>query len=174
MTLKATLQQCLPLIRYFHIPNSDVVNKIKPYKKILDKQLWNDLRQYLMLPNQPVESIILPPRLVLKQELPARVIGPYSSRNNPYEFQLILRGSKDGFTPRTFWDICDGHANTIVVTKVKGTDEIIGGIQNSILSRVKKESMALWYPVQKDIYGPIFGRDEFTMKSNVSDFLMMD
>ncbi|RHZ73594.1 hypothetical protein Glove_230g194 [Diversispora epigaea] len=222
MTLKTTLQQCLPLIRYFHIPNSDVVNKIRPYKKILDKQLWNDLKQHIIFPNQPVESIILPPRLVLKQELPARVIElfsttineehalmisswinkkttSYSSRNNPYEFQLILRGSKDGFAPRTFWNICHGHANTIVVTKVKGTDEIIGGfnplawdqtktdwvktnksfifsfkngnIQNSILSRVKHKNMALWYPVQKDEYGPIFGRDEFTMKSNVSNFI---
>ncbi|RHZ45974.1 hypothetical protein Glove_640g13 [Diversispora epigaea] len=61
MTLKTTLQQCLPLIRYFHIPNSDIVYKIKPYKKILDKRLWNDLKLYLMLPNQPVESTILPP-----------------------------------------------------------------------------------------------------------------
>ncbi|RHZ73587.1 hypothetical protein Glove_230g162 [Diversispora epigaea] len=221
MTLKATLQKCLPLIRYFHIPNSDVVYKIKPYKKILDKKLWNDLKQHLMLPDHPVESIILPPRLVLKQELPSRAVElfstmineehalmisswidnrptSYSSGNNPYEFQLILRGSKDGFAPRTFWDICDGQANTIVVTKVKGTDKIIGGfnplawdktgkkwmktnksfmfsfedgnIQNSILSRVKKENMALWYPNQKDNYGPIFGRDEFSMRSDVSDF----
>ncbi|RHZ90162.1 hypothetical protein Glove_5g26 [Diversispora epigaea] len=107
MTLKITLQQCLSLIRYFHIPNSDVVYKIKPYKKILDKQLWNDLKLHLMLPNQPVESTILPPR-ILKQELPVRMvelfsiiiieenasmisswidkkITSYSSRNNPHE-----------------------------------------------------------------------------------------
>ncbi|RHZ75087.1 hypothetical protein Glove_217g16 [Diversispora epigaea] len=61
-TLKTTLRQCLPLIRYFHIPNLDVMNKIKPYKKILDKQLWNDLKQHFILPDQPIESIILPPR----------------------------------------------------------------------------------------------------------------
>ncbi|RHZ75110.1 hypothetical protein Glove_217g48 [Diversispora epigaea] len=220
-TLKATLQQCLPLVRYFHISNSDVMDKIKPYKKILDKQLWNDLKQHLILPDQPINSIILPPRLVLKQELPERVNEPfsiiineehasmisswidnqqtnYSLTNNPYEFQLILRGSKDGFAPRTFWDICDRHANTIVVTKVKGTDEIIGGfnplawdktktewmktnksfiflfkdgnIQNSILSRVKKGNEALWYSPRKDRFGPYFGWDEFVMKSDVSDF----
>ncbi|RHZ75112.1 hypothetical protein Glove_217g42 [Diversispora epigaea] len=221
MALKTTLQQCLPLIRYFHISNSDVMFKIKPYKKILDKQIWNDLKQYLILPDHPVESIILPPRLVLKQELPERVNEPfsiiineehsamisswidnrptsYSSRNNPYEFQLILRGSKDGFAPRTFWDICDRHANTIVVTKVEGTDEIIGGfnplawditkerwmktnksfifsfkgdnIQNSILSRVENENYALWYSPRKDRYGPYFGNNAFMMKSDVSDF----
>ncbi|RHZ88276.1 hypothetical protein Glove_24g71 [Diversispora epigaea] len=71
-TLKTTLQRCLPLIRYFHISGTDVAKKIKPYKKILDKQLWEDLNQYFMAPEQPVESIILPPRTVLAQELPAR------------------------------------------------------------------------------------------------------
>ncbi|RHZ75096.1 hypothetical protein Glove_217g187 [Diversispora epigaea] len=186
-TLKATLQQFSPLIRYFHISNSDVMYKIKPYKKILDKQLWNDWKQHLILPDQPIKSIILPPRLVLKQELPARVIElfstiineehvsmisswiddqptSYSSRNNPYEFQLILRGSKDGFVPRTFWNICDGHDNTIVVAKVEGTDEVLAddNIQNSILSRVKKENRALNYAHNN--YGPYFGFDEFMMK----------
>ncbi|RHZ75062.1 hypothetical protein Glove_217g288 [Diversispora epigaea] len=220
-TLKTTVQQCLPLIRYFHVSSSDVMDKIKPYKKILDKQLWNDLKQYLLLPDRPVKSIILPPRLILTQELPARINEPfstiinkehtaiisswidyqptsYSSRNNPYEFQLILRGSKDGFAPRTFWDICHGHANTIVITKVKGTNEIIGGfnplawdkakigdmdtnksfifsfkggnIHNSILSRVQNSKYALFYSGLKDKWGPWFGNDEFIMSSKVSDF----
>ncbi|RHZ73640.1 hypothetical protein Glove_230g62 [Diversispora epigaea] len=220
MTLKATLQQCLPLVRYFHISNSDIMDKIKPYKKILNKQFWNDLKQHLILPDRPIQSTIIPPRLVLKQELPEKIIVPfsivineehasmisswideqtsYSSRNNLYEFQLILRGSKDGFAPRTFWDICDGHANTIVVTKVKGTDEIIGGfnplawdktkvdwmstnksfifsfkdanIQNSILSRVKNKNHALWYSPMKDTVGPNFGGGEFMIKSFKSNF----
>ncbi|RHZ75127.1 hypothetical protein Glove_217g30 [Diversispora epigaea] len=162
ITLKTTLQQCLPFVRYFHISNSDVMFKIKPYKKILDKQIWNDLKQHFILPDHPVESIILPPRLILKQELPERVNEAfsiiineehvsmisswidnrqtsYSLTNNPYEFQLILRGSKDGFAPRTFWDICDGHDNTIVVTKVEGTDEIIGGFNPLAWDKTKTE-----------------------------------
>ncbi|RHZ75089.1 hypothetical protein Glove_217g11 [Diversispora epigaea] len=181
--------------------------------KILDKRLWNDLKQHFILPDHPVEPIILPSRLVLKQELPERVNEPfsivineehasmisswideqttsYSSRNNPYKFQLI-RGSKDGLAPTTFWDICDGHANTIVVTKVKGTDEIIGGfnplawdktnksfifsfkdgnLQNSILSRVKNENQALWYSDRKDLCGPYFGNLEFRLESGESNF----
>ncbi|RHZ73624.1 hypothetical protein Glove_230g190 [Diversispora epigaea] len=222
ITLKTTLQRCLPLIRYFHIPNSDVMDKIKPYKKILDKQLWNDLKQHLILPDRrPIKLNILPPRLVLKQELPTRLIELFSTIineehatmisswinnqptnliDNPYEFQLLLRGSKDGFAPRNFWNICDGHSNTIVVAKIEGTNEIIGGFnplswdepkgkwmktnksfifsfkdgnsQNSILSRVRNEKLALWYPYNndKDSFGPIFGNSEFTMKSKVSDF----
>ena len=41
--LKTSLQQCLPYIRYFQIPDADIWNKVKPYKKILDKQLWNNI-----------------------------------------------------------------------------------------------------------------------------------
>ncbi|RHZ72428.1 hypothetical protein Glove_242g21 [Diversispora epigaea] len=198
LKLKTTLQHCLPYIRYFHISGDDVSKKVKPYKKILDKQLWEDLIQHFMSANQPKKSVILPARTILIPELPARSKEPFStiisddhaaeisswidrknttypSTNYPYEFQLILRGSKDGFVPQTFWDMCHGHAGTVVIIKVKGTDEIIGGynplawdnsvtsnvfretndsfifslkngnIQNSILSRVKLPKNSLYY-----------------------------
>ncbi|RHZ61234.1 hypothetical protein Glove_349g119 [Diversispora epigaea] len=195
LTLKTTLQQCLPYIRYFHIPSNDILDKIRPFKKILDKQLWEDLTQYLISPDRPVNSIILPARSVLILELPTRDKEPfstiitnehiaeisswidrksstYSLSDIPYEFQLILRGSINGFAPQTFWDTCHGHSRTVVVMKVKGTDEIFGGynplawnanlnvntwvqtndsfifslkndnIENSILSRVKESETA--------------------------------
>ncbi|RHZ70431.1 hypothetical protein Glove_271g13 [Diversispora epigaea] len=197
LTLKTTLQQCLPLIRYFHIPGTDVLKKVKPYKRILDKQLWEDLNQYFWAPDEPMKSVILPPRSILVQELPTRTTeqakfstiityehvaeisswinrksSTYSLTNTPYEFQLILRGSINGFNPQTFWDTCNGQASTVVIMKVKGTEEILGGynplawdaningswgktndsfifslkngnIQNSILSRVKMSDYAI-------------------------------
>ncbi|RHZ66625.1 hypothetical protein Glove_306g51 [Diversispora epigaea] len=197
LTLKTTLQHCLPYIRYFHISGDDILKKVEPYKKILDKQLWKDLMHHFLSPNQPKKCVVLPARTVLIPELPARSKEPFStiisddhaaeisswidrknttypSTNYPYEFQLILRGSKDGFAPRTFWNMCHGHAGTVVIIKVKGTDEILGGynplmwdnntsgvcretkdsfifslkngnIQNSILSRVKEPKKALLY-----------------------------
>ncbi|RHZ61232.1 hypothetical protein Glove_349g74 [Diversispora epigaea] len=195
LTLKTTLQQCLPYIRYFHIPGNDILDKIQPFKKILDKQLWKDLMQYLISPDRPVDSIILPARSVLIPELPTREKGSfstiitnehiteisswidrkpstYSLAHIPYEFQLILRGSVNGFAPQTFWDTCHDHSCTVVIMKIKGTDEIFGGynplvwdantngawiqtkdsfifslkngnIQNSILSRVKRPKYAI-------------------------------
>ncbi|RHZ61183.1 hypothetical protein Glove_349g86 [Diversispora epigaea] len=150
LTLKITLQQCLPNIRYFHIPSNDILDKIRPFKKILDKQLWEDLTQYLISPHRPVNSIILPARSVLIPESPVREKEPFSTiitnehiaeitswinykpstyhlADIPYEFQLILRGSLNGFAPQTFWDKCHGHSRTVVVMKIKGTDEIFGG-----------------------------------------------
>ncbi|RHZ87148.1 hypothetical protein Glove_40g178 [Diversispora epigaea] len=44
----------------------------------------------------------------------------------PYRFQLILRGNRDGFAPKTFWDMCHGYTNMIAILKVEGT-EILGG-----------------------------------------------
>ncbi|RHZ67579.1 hypothetical protein Glove_300g70 [Diversispora epigaea] len=201
--LKITLQRCLPLIRYFHIPDEDIWEKVKPYKKILEKQLWNDLIQRHMSPNKPVKSIILPTRTFSTPKLPSgvnesfstiinngehvaelsswidRKSTTYSLSNIPYEFQLILRGSRDGFRPKTFWKMCNGRAGTIVLAKVAGTDEIVGGynplawnnstnntyigtndsfifslkngnIQKSILSRVINRSRALIYHNSND------------------------
>ncbi|RHZ81904.1 hypothetical protein Glove_117g86 [Diversispora epigaea] len=201
LTLKTTLQQCLPHIRYFHLSVDEFLDSIRPYKKILDKQLWKDIDQHLLSPERPVKSIILPARSVLVTELPPRaeelkesfstIISEdhaaeisswidrkttiYSTADIPYKFELILRGSRDGFAPQTFWDICHGHSGTIFVIKVKGTDEILGGynplawdnsyainncietkdsfifslkngnIQNSILSRVKNTQSAFLY-----------------------------
>ncbi|RHZ83869.1 hypothetical protein Glove_87g225 [Diversispora epigaea] len=194
--LKITLQQCLSLIRYFHIPGEVIWKKMKPYKKIFEKQLWDDITQYFISPNEPITFLVLPARIVSNPELPSRVNEPfstiinnehvaelsswidrrptiYSLANIPYEFQLILRGSRDGFHPKTFWNMCNEHVGTIVVAKVAGTDEIIGGynplawdklteggymktndsfifslkngnIQNSILSRVKNCNNALY------------------------------
>ncbi|RHZ67605.1 hypothetical protein Glove_300g13 [Diversispora epigaea] len=50
----------------------------------------------------------------------------YSLSNIP-EFQLILRGSRDGFRPKTFWEMCIGYAGTIALANVVGTDEIVSG-----------------------------------------------
>ncbi|RHZ60524.1 hypothetical protein Glove_352g24 [Diversispora epigaea] len=94
-----------------------------------------------MAPDKPLKSIILPPRTILMPTATFSAIityehvaeisswidcksSPYSLTKIPYEFQLILRGST---TPQTFWDTCRGHANTVVIIKVKETEEILGG-----------------------------------------------
>src|SRR5205814_6204026 len=45
----------------------------------------------------------------------------------PHKFELLLRGSRDGFTPKKFHELCDNKHNTVTFIKVKGTKEIIGG-----------------------------------------------
>ncbi|RHZ83803.1 hypothetical protein Glove_87g234 [Diversispora epigaea] len=226
--LKITLQQCLPLIRYFHIPGEVIWKKMKPYKKVLEEQLWDDITQRFISPNEPITSLVLPARIISNPELPSRTISTleltsrinepfstiinkehvaelsswidrkstiYSLANIPYEFQLILRGSRDGFHPKTFWNMCHGHAGTIIVVKVAGTDEIIGGynplawdkltegcymktkdsfifslkngsIKNSILSRVKDCGDDSLY------YSDSFDQDIFGPEFAYCEFIM--
>ncbi|RHZ81615.1 hypothetical protein Glove_117g65 [Diversispora epigaea] len=129
-TLKITLQQCLPHIHYFHLSGIEVLDKIEPYKKIFDKQLWKDINHHLIAPERPVESTILPPRSVLVRELPPRAEEPkesFSTIISEEHAAEISTWIDHGFAPQTFWNICHGHACTVVLVKVKETDEIIGG-----------------------------------------------
>ena len=50
----------------------------------------------------------------------------------PYKFELLLRGSRDGFTPKTFHRLCDDKPVTVTFIKVKGTEEILGGYNPSV------------------------------------------
>jgi len=45
----------------------------------------------------------------------------------PYEFKLLLRGSRDGFDVRSFEKKCYNKGATLVLIKLKEEDKIIGG-----------------------------------------------
>ncbi|RHZ82240.1 hypothetical protein Glove_110g123 [Diversispora epigaea] len=153
--LKNTLQQCLPHIRYFQISIENIVENVYPYQQILDKKLMADILKYSMTSNKAITSTILPPRKIFTSQLPNRentfqmtssIITKehaaeiaswidkkevtYDINNNPYEFNLIIRGSRDGFGSDIFWKLCNQKTNVVVVAKIKDTedtDEIIGG-----------------------------------------------
>ncbi|RIB11873.1 hypothetical protein C2G38_2042317 [Gigaspora rosea] len=150
LALKSSSKNCLPLIRYFQMSGDDIYDHIQPYKKILETNLWKDLVKRHMTPDRPISSVVLPPRVILTQELPHRSTEPfsnvineehaaenaswidkkadtYSMTNNPYEFKLLLRGSRDGFTRDSFWNLCNKQKNLVIVIKVKDTDENLGG-----------------------------------------------
>ncbi|RIB18187.1 hypothetical protein C2G38_2142247 [Gigaspora rosea] len=152
LALKTTLQNCLPHIRYFQMSGDDIFNYVQPYQPIFEKKLWKDITKKFMT-NQPITSTVLPPRVILTPTLPTRIAesfesfsnvinethaaeiaswvdrkaNPYFVRDNPYEFKLLLRGTRDGFTKDSFWNLCDKQTHLVVVMKVKGTVEILGG-----------------------------------------------
>ncbi|RHZ87275.1 hypothetical protein Glove_37g123 [Diversispora epigaea] len=151
LTLKTTLKNCLPHIRYFNISGELTLKKLYPYQQLFEPKLWLDILTRFLTPNEPISSPILPPRNILNVTLPTRTRTtpipsniitderaleisswidrketPYTE-NNPYEFKLLVRGSKDGFDVKTILKFCDKVSNTVIVLKVKGTGEIIGG-----------------------------------------------
>ncbi|RHZ89613.1 hypothetical protein Glove_13g178 [Diversispora epigaea] len=126
LTLKTTLQQCLPLIhiiQHLAAPDRSVKSIILPARLTLVTELTPRTEE----PNEPFSTIISEEHAAEISSWIDRKISNYSTTNIPYKFELILSGIKDGFAPQTFWNICHGHAKTVVIMKVKGTDEILGG-----------------------------------------------
>ncbi|RIB29758.1 hypothetical protein C2G38_2056024, partial [Gigaspora rosea] len=113
--------------------------------------LWDDIVTKFASPNKPVKSTILLPRKKLITQLPPRKsisipssiinlehaveISSWIDRRSttyditeiPYEFKLLLRGSRDGFHVKTFHKLCDNMPGLIVVIKVENSNEILGG-----------------------------------------------
>ncbi|UZO02530.1 uncharacterized protein OCT59_021010 [Rhizophagus irregularis] len=145
--LKNTLQQCIPLIRFYNLTSKEFSDKVLPYKKILPKELYMDLlKTFLNLHPDSRPSGIKPkphnnidnyPELIDSKiitiqhiELISKWIDKLDITDNlasSYEFKLMLRGSRDGFAANKFHEICDNKPRTITIVKVKDSDKILGG-----------------------------------------------
>ncbi|GES90294.1 BTB/POZ protein [Rhizophagus clarus] len=61
--MKNTLQHCLPLIRFFSLSSDEFIQKVRPYKKLLNHQLYEELlNSYLNSNSEPNDDNILLPR----------------------------------------------------------------------------------------------------------------
>jgi hypothetical protein len=208
-TMKNILQHCLPLIRFFSLSSREFSQNIRPYQKLLSRQLYEDLvDSYIDPDSKPNGNILIPRNIKIERIIDSKIVANLSIvktisrqidkmniRNNfthlkeSYKFQLLLRGSRDGFTPRKFHELCDDKSNTVTFIKIKETEEIIGGynpivwkstgtwgktkdsfifsfknndVKDSIISNVQKTSHAVFYSPR---YGPQFGRDIFMYSS---------
>ncbi|UZO17155.1 uncharacterized protein OCT59_008516 [Rhizophagus irregularis] len=78
---------------------------------------------------------------------------------NLYEFKLIFRGTRDGFSASKFHEVCDYKSHTISIVKVKDSNEILGGY-NPIIWKSDDEKYAIYnYPN----FGPVFGAGELNL-----------
>ncbi|RGB40690.1 hypothetical protein C1646_380747 [Rhizophagus diaphanus] len=147
--MENTLQHCLPLIRFFSLSSEDFFQKVRPYKKLLKCQLYEELLESYLNPNsEPNDNILLPRFRNIDGIIDSKIVNlniaslisrwidkidiksKYSYARElylPYKFKLLLRGSRDGFTPKKFHELCDDKLYTVTFIKVKGTEEIIGG-----------------------------------------------
>ncbi|GES96350.1 carbohydrate-binding module family 13 protein [Rhizophagus clarus] len=198
--LKNTLQQCIPSIRFYNLTSKEFSDKVLPYKKILPKELYMDLlKSFLNLnpksrisrKSKPRNYDIDPEIIDLQHvELISRWIDKLDIKEDStsYEFKLILRGSRDGFSIDKFHEICNNKPHTVTIAKVKDSDEILGGYnpvewksvdgyastkdsfifsfksssstENYVLSRVVNENCAIWNGKN---YGPYFGNGDFVL-----------
>src|SRR5215213_5243629 len=48
-------------------------------------------------------------------------------QNMPYKFDLLLRGTRDGFDIARFHELCDNKGATIVLGRIQDSNQIVGG-----------------------------------------------
>ncbi|CAG8461441.1 11909_t:CDS:2, partial [Gigaspora rosea] len=68
---------------------------------------------------------------------------PYHFTDLPFKFKLIYRASRDGFEIKNFHNNCDNKGPSIVVIKVRNSEEIIGGYNPLEWSLVNHERNSL-------------------------------
>jgi hypothetical protein len=117
-----------------------------PYKKILPKELYKDLLNYFLNNNnqsKESESKHIDSKIIKFQHV--ELILKWINMNNSSTYtsftkwfykdttettqklELLLRGTRDGFTPEKFHEICDNKSHTVTIIKVKDSNEILGG-----------------------------------------------
>ncbi|CAB4438892.1 unnamed protein product [Rhizophagus irregularis] len=141
------------------LSSDELVQQIRPYKKLLNDQLYEELiNSYLDSNSKPNDNILLPRNRNIDgiidskivnlniASLISRWIDKFDIKSKfshirdfylPYKFKLLLRGSHDGFTPKKFHELCDNIPHTVTFIKIKGTEEIIGGYNPLIWKSTK-------------------------------------
>ncbi|GES93561.1 BTB/POZ protein [Rhizophagus clarus] len=139
-TMKNTLQYCLPLIRFFSLSSKELTQKVRPYKKLLNKQLYQDLIDSYMDPdNVSTDNILLPRNIRMDKIIDSQIVKG--------EEEII-----GGYNPLK-WESDGGW--------VKTKDSFIFSFKNknvndAIISNVENSSFAFNnYFTQ----GPYFGND---------------
>ncbi|RIA92031.1 hypothetical protein C1645_804899 [Glomus cerebriforme] len=145
--LEKTLRDCLPLIRYFQMSSDEIYKKVFPYKKILNKQLKQDIIAYFMSSDYQPKSLLLPPRSGPHLEIDSLLITneccilletwirkedklvTNNSKGILFNWKLIFRASRDGYDAKNFHQRCDNQGACIVVAKIAGNqhERLIGG-----------------------------------------------
>jgi hypothetical protein len=141
LTLKNTLNPFVSHIRYFNISSKDFHSKIWPFKTLLPEALFEDIVSFYFSDTQPKKNM-LPPRngkllvdSIIIRSRHAVIFANWTQRNdanaripkNKYNFDLIYRGSRDGFNINTMRNKCNGQGACILVIKIKENGAIIGG-----------------------------------------------
>ncbi|GBB89319.1 hypothetical protein RclHR1_00160035 [Rhizophagus clarus] len=135
--MERTLLRFIPLIRFHDITSEEYYDKVVPYDDLLPKKLKNDILKFYLVPHIKqigsltsrlfinIDSVLINAKhLTLfaawidKKDKALKII--------PYKFNLIFRASRDGNTAAAFHNKCNKGA-TIIVIKIKGTNQIIGG-----------------------------------------------
>ncbi|GBC21509.2 carbohydrate-binding module family 13 protein [Rhizophagus irregularis DAOM 181602=DAOM 197198] len=144
ITLKNTLQYCMAFIRFHNLTSKEFLDIVFPYKKILSKELYEELLREFLDNNtkisskskprisEKINSKVIDSKIITFQHIETiskwiKGLKITDELTTLFEFKLLFRGSRDGFYPDKFHQICDNQSHTVAIVKVAGSNEILGG-----------------------------------------------
>src|SRR6266511_2749626 len=156
--LKNIIKDFTPLIRFNQISSDDFADKILPFKKVFDKEVYGEiLLSYLssstwkpkLLPQKGSRKLLTLQMKCLISSWIDYKYGLYDKNNLPYDFELIYQGTKDGFSRSVFEQKCYNIEQTVAIIKIKDTGELVGGY-NPVCWNIKEKSPDEDYWIETD------------------------
>jgi hypothetical protein len=146
-TLKSTLQQFIPFIKFYKLTSKEFTDKVLPYKRILPKELHKGLLKSFLNLLEPNSKLNNNPNPRITKEINLKTVDSKiitsehveliskwidkleitDDLTSSYEYKLLFRGSHDGLEKNKFHEICNNKSHTVTIIKVKGSNEILGG-----------------------------------------------
>jgi hypothetical protein len=135
-TFGNSIQSFIPYIKFKEISPRDFSQKIKLYKSIFDIDFYVQILEYYSTNEESHSKFGINLRNIDSRIMSsdhALLLGSFikiavqHGRDVVFDFELLVRGSRDGFDLQTFHDHCNEKGPTITVVSVKDTDEILGG-----------------------------------------------
>ncbi|RGB33200.1 hypothetical protein C1646_761978 [Rhizophagus diaphanus] len=185
--MKKTLHKFIPLIRFYHISSEDFLDKVYPLKDLLPEDLLDGLLKFHIASSRKsnVNDIQRPRKLKCNYDsilienqhfanfanwIDKKDSLLYNIKNNPYNFNLLYRASRDGYTPEAFHSKCDNKGATIVVAKISDSDQIIGGYNSlqwdsSDQNRSTFDSFIFLYTDRKNAKLSYSNGDQFSIRN---------
>ncbi|CAG8666002.1 124_t:CDS:1, partial [Paraglomus brasilianum] len=141
VNLEKTLHQCLCHIRYHNFEPKEFCESVMPYKKLIPKDIKDDVIQYYMVPemstsqwkprtgtkyhSMKIDSVII--ERTMLDLISLWINASKYLAHKRFRYELLLRGTRDGFDNATFHNLCDYKGPTLIVCKPSSGNAIIGG-----------------------------------------------
>ncbi|GBC52559.2 hypothetical protein GLOIN_2v1763573 [Rhizophagus irregularis DAOM 181602=DAOM 197198] len=149
--MKVTLQNCIPLVRFFCLSSKEFTYKVRPYQKLLSNQFYEELlNSYLDPDSVSIYNVLRPRKIVTRSP-------PLKNTAQIIDSQIVDSGTEEiigGYNPLK-WE--SPNRGTWSKTKESFIFSFKDkNIKDAIISNVKYEEYAILY---NSTVGPYFGSD---------------
>ncbi|GBC27171.2 BTB/POZ protein [Rhizophagus irregularis DAOM 181602=DAOM 197198] len=174
VTLKNTLEKCIPFIKFIRFTSKEFLNKVYPYKLVISEKLYENLIKWFLNNDYDPSN-----KLELQEikEISCKMNGNDYNPNSNLKLQIVEEINHEinnyydsssnneilgGYNPIK-WESIDGYGST-------GDSFIFSfmnkNINDHVISRVKENKHAIHY---WNRYGPSFGRGDLTIYGGMED-----